>query len=214
MKIVISCCKRKNSQPMSYQGKTIHFISNPDEKEKGESDLFVRPDDKVPVANFTWRTMVIDAQDKANNSLLPAYKLYKPHIYQRLYERFSDNLFIFSAGWGIVEASFKLPNYDISFSKSSDNCTRRLQEQVFEDFNALYGIHPDEDILFIGGRDYLDPFFIDMTKHLPNRKKIVYVGKKPDLRLNETDNYELIYYPTNIRTNWHYDYAKKELLHR
>ena len=53
--------------------------------------------------------------------LLPAYQLYENSTYNRLVDRFGlSNVYILSAGWGLIPADFLTPHYDITFSASAD----------------------------------------------------------------------------------------------
>jgi hypothetical protein len=47
--------------------------------------------------------------------LYPAWRLYENRSYEGLVDRFGvDNLYILSAGWGLISAAFLTPNYDIT----------------------------------------------------------------------------------------------------
>lgn len=202
MKIVISCSNSKNGENLIYKNKEISFVSSPIEENKNQFN----PDDKIPNENRTWRDYV---NSQENNKLLESYKLYRPNIYNSLYEKYGSNLYILSAGWGIINSEFKIPKYDITFSKRANNTSQRKTNDNYQDFNHLKNIDSSEKILFLGGIDYLKMFY-NLTKDLPNEKVIFYKNenihhKFPFLR--DESLFNLFKYETNTRTNWHYECA-------
>jgi hypothetical protein len=211
MKLIISCCERKNGKLFIHNGETINFVSNINEftPNKPNDGLFFHPDDLIPNEKITWRNLV--SQQEIRNDLLQTYNLYRPKIYSSLFQHFGFDLFIFSAGWGIVRADYKLPKYDVTFSNGNNIPTYaiRNQDDIFNDFNQLEGIDENERIIFIGGKNYVLPFCL-LTDHLPN-EKIIYYKNKDVLKNNpyKKNNFQFIYYETNRRTNWHYEIADK-----
>jgi hypothetical protein len=209
MKIIISCSNRKNGESFLHNGTAINFVSRV-EGLGAENELYVHPDDLIPNEESTWRDLV--SQQEILNDLLPAYQLYNQSIYNSLFRHYSDDLYIFSAGWGIIRADFRIPKYNVTFSNGNDvpNYAIRNHNDVFNDFNHLEGIDENEVIVFIGGEDYVLPF-CQLTYHLPNYKRIIYkninvLNNNPYLNNN---NFEFVHYQTNRRTNWHYEYANK-----
>ena len=209
MKIIISCCNKKNGESFLHNGTAINFVSRVDGLDS-ENELYVHPDDLIPNEENTWRDLV--SQQEIRNDLLPAYQLYKHLIYDSLFQHYGDDLFIYSAGWGIVRADFKLPKYNITFSNERNIPTYAIRNHndVFNDFNQLEAIDENETIVFIGGKDYVLPF-CQLTNHLPNNKIIIYkninvVNNNPYLNNN---NYHFVRCQTNRRTNWHYECANK-----
>lgn len=208
MKIVISCCDKKNGDLFHHNGEAINFVSHANEFAPIDQ-LNFHPDDLVPNENFTWRELV--AQQENRDDLLSSYILYKPNIYNVLYQHYGNDLFIFSAGWGIVRADYKLPKYNITFStKNNIPPYAKRNNNFFDDFNQLEEIDENERILFIAGKDYVFPF-CELTEHLPNEKIIIY--KSHDVLNNNqylnNNNFIFRQYQTNTRTNWHYEYAKR-----
>lgn len=209
MKIVISCCDRKNGNPFTYNEETINFVSHVNAALQN-NELYFHPDDLIPNENNTWRDLV--AQQEEGNNLLPAYNLYRPNIYAALFENYGNDLFIFSAGWGIIRADFRLPKYNITFSNNRNipNYAIRNNVDIFHDFNHLEGIAANEQILLIAGSDYVLPF-CQLTANLPNEKIIIYknqalLNNNPYLNNN---NFHFNHYQTNRRTNWHYEFAQR-----
>jgi hypothetical protein len=211
MKIVISCCNRKNGGPFIHNGRMINFISQVNQVVPND-EMYFHPDDLVPNEDITWRELV--KQQDLNNNLQPAYELYRPAIYSLLFQKFGKDLYIFTAGWGIIRADFKLPKYNITFSNNNNipNYARRDIKQDFKDFNHLEGIAQNEEIILIAGRDYVLPF-CKLTENFPNNKIIIYKNEEL-LNHNQylnNNNFQLRHYQTNRRTNWHYEYAQELL---
>ena len=207
MKIVIGCSGRKNGFLFSNDNVPINFVSNVNEF-ISQDRLCFHPDNLIPNKNITWRELV--AQQEVRDDLLPSYKLYKTEIYNRLFQHYGDDLFIFSAGWGIVKATYKLPKYNVTFSKNNNApiYSIRNSNDIFKDFNQLEGIDDKEKIIFFAGKDYVIPF-CKLTKHLPNEKIIIF--KNNDVLKNNPfvnkDNFQFINFKTKTRTNWHYEFA-------
>ncbi|AMC11912.1 hypothetical protein Lupro_11830 [Lutibacter profundi] len=204
MIIVISCSGSKNGKNLMYRGNEIYFVSKPN-TENGNQ---FRPDDKIPSKQKTWREYV---NSQENKDLLESYKLYKPWIYKALYMKYNSDLYILSAGWGIINSEFRIPKYDITFSKRADIISQREKHDIFNDFNHLQNIDPYEKIIFLGGSDYIELFY-KLTQDLSN-KKIIFYKKKNIHRetsfLKSDKSYKLIKYNTKASTNWHYSCAKE-----
>jgi len=203
MKIVISCSGSKNGENLVYNNSEITFVSSPNEESKNHFN----PDNQIPNENRTWREYV---NSQENSDLLESYKLYKPSIYNSLYEKYSSDLYILSAGWGIISSEFKIPKYDITFSKKAEKNSQRKKTDIFKDFNHLEKVNANEKIVFLGGADYLKLFY-NLTKDLPNEKIIFYKKKNiySDLPFLKNESlFKLIKYETKASTNWHYGCAK------
>ena len=220
-KVVMICAKTKhNNTHIWVNNQTIKFkaVSKPENFE-------FLPDGPKPNYKCTWRKWV---EDNQNNAAIPklAYNLYSPRnpfneVYLNLNEKFDDRLFILSAGWGLVKASFKLPNYDITFSSKAMRENKRVFQNpnpTFNDFNHLTDNHNlelnsnNEDIIvFIGGRTYIKQF-ISLTENSINNKLIYYFGMNPpaqDLPLGFS--YRKYFHPDATNYTWYYflaqDYA-------
>lgn len=133
--------------------------------------------------------------------------------YRRLAEKVgTSRLFILSAGWGLINASFLTPRYDITFSSAAKlpYARRRKNDESFHDFQQLTPIDAQAPILFLGGRSYL-ALFDHLTGHLENRR-IVFYRTPPGGDQNLTEAPEIrngraVGFKTNKLTNWHYDCA-------
>ena len=167
------------------------------------------PDDLINgIENIRWRDYVINNQ---NPETIPfrAYELYRRNEYTCLYNNFEHNLYILSAGWGLVRADYRLPNYDITFSNVAPVSlnTRRNDNvnviPIYDDFNQLE-VNPEDDIIFVGGKKYINLFY-ELTQNLTNRKIIYYNSQnQPNPQLG---NYVYRRYFINYFTNWHYELA-------
>jgi hypothetical protein len=199
------CAKKKNNS---------FFKKFPNENfvNKRINDHEHHPDDEIKEENISWRKYLENNQNDKN--LLEAYKLYQRHEYYCLYNKFKNNFYILSAGWGLINSNFKLPKYDITFSEKSEIRIKRNENLIeapsYQDFNKLK-ISGDEDIIFIGSPGYI-PLFIKLTQHLKNRK-VIYWKKMtpkpvPDKFQIPNDTFLFRFYKTNTRTKWYYELAK------
>jgi hypothetical protein len=134
---------------------------------------------------------------------MEAYKLYEPNVYDALavYAGVS-NLFILSAGWGLIRADFLLPYYDITFSKQADAYKVRRPLDRYADFCQLPEVGL-ERIFFLGGKDYL-PLFGALTDRYRCEKVIFYNSRSAPSRAGWRPRR----FETSTRTNWHYECAR------
>ena len=212
MKIVIQCAGRKNkAQPgsgfLTSDKRAIKFVAHPELAPFSKQYVFASPDD-LSDDGRTWRARLLDYNEGATANplrLLPAYQLYADKAYADLVQKFGcEQVFILSAGWGLIPASFFTPDYDITFSQGKNvaaHC-RRKKADNWADTCLL----PDdgESIIFLGGQDYL-PLFCHMTAGFKGLKK-VFFNAKADLHLKAGFFSERA--QTNQRTNWHYAWSQ------
>lgn len=208
MKIVFPCASSKNEIPFIYNEREINFVSHA--LPNIENKFFVHPDELIFNENISWRDFINKQENRKD--LKKAYNLYKNEIYDRLYKRFGNNLFIFSAGWGIVRAEFKLPNYNITFSRGENipNHCIRDKKQKYKDFNHLNGIEKNEKIIFIGPEDYATSF-LKLVSKLPNEIEIFYRDKFLD-NYNYKNTIKRISFKKYIKgtiRNWYYKCAEE-----
>ena len=212
-KVVMICAKEKKGNSKIIHENFNHpitFLAQPN----GVNTFL--PDGYIPNLNMTWRDYVTNNQ---NHNIIPfkSYQLYIHGVYQNLFTVFGDRLFILSAGWGLVKAEFRLPNYDITFSKdekvplNSKRSTNMNKSPIYNDFKKLK-VKKDDDIIFIGVPNYLNLFY-ELTRDFQNRKIIYYFGKGSKLkRYSPKKEFDYIQYepknPNNNRT-WHYELAQK-----
>ena len=209
MKIVIQCAGRKRDDAGSLHlsnGNPLMFVARPENAPPDGKHSYARPED-ISDDGRTWRERLLDYN--RNNALtnpygiLPAYQLYygEKKIYRRLVEKFGiANVFILSAGWGLIPADFLTPEYDITFTASAEYKRRRKNDK-YDDLRLV----PDDGkrMVFLGGKDYL-PMFCTLTAELRGEKTIFYNSKFcPD----SPSQFRLERYQTTTRTNWQYECA-------
>ena len=207
MLCVIQCAGSKQANAATLptmSGRRVMFVARPDAAPPEKGVLYAHPDDMSDITGITWRqrVMAVNAGREPDPGLWIAGKLYRPKAYALLLEKLGiERLFILSAGWGLVRADFLLPDYDITFSTSAEPWKRRRASDKFSDFNALE--RTQEDIVFLGGKDYL-PLFLRLTRSAAGRRLVVYNSANPPVACGCA----LTRYPTTRRTNWHYDCAE------
>lgn len=201
IKVVMICAGSKfHEGELKIDNHFINFIAR-----SNRDNYEFLPDDLIEInGKKTWRDFVNENQPTLT---LKAYELYKKKQYRCLYNKYGNNFFILSAGWGLVNAEFKLPYYDITFSQQGSINTKRNKNMdippLYKDYNHLVP-NDNDDIIYIGGKDYLDLFY-KLTSKLSNRKIIYYNSNiMPE---NHDGNYIYRKYLSNYPTNWHYQLA-------
>lgn len=205
MKVVIQCAASKDPSAGYFRtsdGTPIKFVANPAACSQDTGYLYARPDDPADVPGQTWRDRLLGAIPAGATGLMPAHKLYRHAAYGALVERYGlENVFILSAGWGLIRADFLTPQYDITFSAAAGPCLRRRQRDRYADFKHLTAEVGDE-VVFFGGKDYL-PLFCELTADVGATKTVFYNSASPPI----TPGCQLVRYVTTTRTNWHYGCA-------
>jgi len=212
MRVVIQCAgdKHEGGYFRAPDGHTVKFVARAELVPASErnADLVARPDDSA-CDGHTWRDLVRDYNVKAEyagnpSGLWPAYRLYRNAVYVRLVERFgAENVFILSAGWGLIRSDFLTPNYDITFSSSAAGWQRRRNADRYTDFSfspvALVG-----RVVFFGGKDYVQ-LFLRLTGSVLDERVIFFNSQiEPS-----APGCRLVRYDTSMRTNWHYACADR-----
>ncbi|MFA7242458.1 MAG: hypothetical protein WC091_20305 [Sulfuricellaceae bacterium] len=209
MKIVIQCAGSKNPTPdagfRSPDNRLVKFVAHPKEAPVGGEFAYARPDD-LSDDRQTWRERLLDYNDGASTNpkgLLRAYELYKNPIYKNLVTKFgSEQVFILSAGWGLISSDFLIPDYDITFSGTAERerYKRRKETDSYNDFFQL----PDdgEPTIFLGGQNYL-PLFCHLTAGMKGMKKVFFNSKAESVPGFRFERFE-----TEQRSNWHYKCAQ------
>ena len=208
MIVVIQCAASKRSDAGYWQrrnGEKLLFVADPDGAPVHPGVTCARPDD-LDAAGIKWRQKVIDYNRNSGDNplgLLPAWKLYANSAYELLQDRFGiRNLYILSAGWGLIAADFLTPMYDITFSGSAERYKRRMKRDVYEDLRMLPD-GTDEPVVFLGGKDYVE-LFCRLTADVKRERTVFYnsatAPAAPGCTLKRFD--------TSTRTNWHYECAR------
>ena len=208
--VVIQCAARKvpNAGQLTMpNGKPILFVADPVVAPSDPGTEYCRPDDIAP-ARVSWREALANYnktyQDSGANplALLPAWRLYQNSTYRRLVDRLGeDSVFILSAGWGLIPATFLTPNYDITFANTAEGYKRCRTRDQYADF-CMLPKGPSRCIVFLGGQDYV-PLFCRLTAGTSAERVVYHVGKPPVAL-----NFRVVRYETNRRTNWHYECAR------
>jgi len=198
-KVVMVCAGRKDNSFFTAYPKE-NFVNSP----INNSEHQHHPDDRMNKEEISWREYLKNNQNDKN--LLEAYNLYTREEYRSLYNRFKERFFILSAGWGLIRADYKLPNYNITFSMSAENRYKRIfNDERYTDFNQL-DVTDKEDVLFFGGKHYLKLFY-NLTQGIDIRKIIFYNGVRPNIPkwvVNPFNFYFISYESKNIR-GWYYE---------
>lgn len=209
MIVVIQCQGRK--QPAAGHLKTAHgkpvsFVAQPAIAPSDATCLYARPDDSSDDGR-SWRQVLLAYNSEVRNpfGLYPAYQLYMDDIYTRLANRFGvQNLYILSAGWGLIRADFLTPSYDITFSqtKKEQKYKRRRESDHYDDF-AMLPAATSESIVFFGSKAYV-PSFCFLTKESRCEKTGFYnAGQAPEAPGCFLKKFE----DAKRNTNWQYDCA-------
>lgn len=212
LKIIIQCAKSKDKKTGTFvvnDRKRVKFVADPVLFGESQTEFPCRPDDLIPSESITWRDHLSEYnreyERKGENpyGLLQAGKLYSNPVYQLLFDHVGkENLYILSAGWGLIRSDFLIPDYDITFSKAKDTplWTRRTERDndFFRDFSQLTqaDISPEETVYFFGVPAYL-PLYYRLTESLEGQKVIYFNSSKIP---PEEQGYEYIRYNTNART--------------
>jgi len=207
MIVVIQCAARKRPDAgflRDGNGTRVLFVADPDKAPPTVECRYARPDD-LSENGVSWReTLLQYNQTPAKNplNLCPAYRLYENEIYRRLVDQLGiRKTYVLSAGWGLINASFLTPNYDITFSPSAEPYKRRKKASTYHDLRMLPD-DIDERIIFFGGKDYV-PLFCTLTRSVRSAKTIFYNSESRP----EAPGYSLERFLTTTRTNWQYECA-------
>ncbi len=224
MKVLIQCAASKSDGAGTLRttsGERVVFVADPGRCAPVTSSVrYARPDDTSGENGTTWRDVLKRYNERPDNphGLLRAGDLYAPtenefrNLYRELADRFGwDNVFILSAGWGLIRAPFLTPDYNITFSTQARKAKPwvwRNPKGVWLDFNHLRDaqIGIDEPIHLFGGNDYR-PLFYTLVTTLPGKKIVHYKGN-----VERRDGFEYAEYKGSEKNRtWHYRAAKEFL---
>ncbi len=206
MKIVIQCAGQKQADAghlTDSDGNRILFVAEPETAPPDQGIRYARPDD-IAKDGQSWREELLAYNQRGDNplALCPAYKLYENDTYQSLVNRYgTDNVFILSAGWGLITADFLTPNYDITFSPSARNENEYKRRGRQDNYHDFYELRDDDndDLIFFGGKDY-QPLFLELTNNYRGNRFVYYnSATTPDM-----PGCILCRYKTKLKTNWQY----------
>lgn len=211
MRIVFPCAASKSPTAPSFRlgdGRKVAFVADPSRAPPDRSIHHAAPDDPSGAPGLTWRDRVVQENSRAASRLSVAGQLYTPSIYRTLMASYgSENLFILSAGWGIVRADYRLPAYDITLSsvKEADRHKRRQLPDAARDFNMLTSV-PDDDVVIFATKAYL-PLFLALTHGHAGRRFIVHRRRDSGTVVAPAHGCTLAPFEIARRTNWHHSCA-------
>lgn len=213
MKVVIQCAARKRGNAgflRAENGTPVLFVADPSRAPEREGLKYARPDDWAD-RHATWRERLVEYNRARTNplGLSPAWHLYANDAYGALVNRFgATEVFILSAGWGLIRGDFLTPQYDVTFSAAARQkhpFKYRAKREQYDDFNQLPSECTD-NLVFFGGKDYL-PLFRKLTSEYRGVRHVIYNAASPP----EAPGCHLVRYATRTRTNWHYEAVKAYL---
>jgi hypothetical protein len=211
MIVVIQCAAGKRPDAgflRRRDGTNVMFVADPLRAPLTDSHAYARPDD-LSDTGTTWRQVLLQYNETPGANplgLLRAFELYANETYRRLTERFGlDKTYILSAGWGLINAAFLTPNYDITFSATAKRDAPYKFRRKADRYDDLCMLPPDtnEPIVFFGGKDYV-PLFCKLTQTLNAPRTVFYNSSQPP----NAPGCLLERFATTTRTNWHYECAK------
>ena len=212
--VVIQCAGRKRPTAGHLHhsdGRKVLFVAHPNLTPENDAYVYAHPDDTDDTGK-SWRKKLLKYNDVHQGNadgnplgLLPAWQLYQNPMYALLYRKYGpDNLYILSAGWGLIPADFLTPAYDITFStaKNVDKYKRRGKRDSYDDLRMLPSDTP-QPVVFFGGKDYVS-LFCALTNQVKSPLHVIYNAiKPPDAPCCKLSKFE-----TTTKTNWHYGAAR------
>ncbi len=207
--VVIQCAASKRADAGYLQGadgRKVMFVAQPILAPTNTNWVYARPDDRAN-GGSSWRENLLryNRERAAENSLklLPAWRLYENRTYKCLHDEWGpDNLYILSAGWGLIRADFLVPNYDITFSGNAEKYKRRGKRDTYNDFHKLPE-NTTSPVVFFGGKDYVN-LFCELTSRVQGPRYVFYNSVNPP----DAPGCRLHRFDTSARTNWHYKAAQ------
>ena len=206
--IVIQCAASKQPDAGHLQGsdgRRVIFVANPNLAPVNPDCSYAHPDAPADTG-LSWREELLRYNRvPADNplGLLPAWKLYRNRAYADLYRKYGPNrLYILSAGWGLLQADFLTPAYDITFSNAAEKYKRRSRRDDYEDCRMLPHTTA-KPVVFFGGKDYVS-LFCELTSQVRGQRHIIYNSAKSP----RAPGCQLHRFETRVRTNWHYAAAR------
>ena len=206
---VIQCASKKRANAgclIAEDGREVLFVGDPDTAPRVGGVRYARPDD-LATDGRSYRDVLEQYNREQYTSnpwgLLEAWYLYARDEYGVLVRALGEaNVFILSAGWGLVPANYLLPKYDITFSSSARGPTGYKRRPAsdrgyYRDFSMLPS-QTSRHVYFFGGKDYV-ALFCQLTANV--RQRTVFVKSKtlPKGLTCRAEHYE-----TTTSTNWYY----------
>lgn len=210
MIVTIQCAASKSPNAghlVTAEGKPVTFVAHPEIAPKNDSCVYARPDDDASEGK-SWRDILLGYNRQPNHNplgVLPAYRLYENPVYERLVHTLGvEDVYILSAGWGLIRSDFLTPYYDITFSPTARGTGAYKRRRKGDRYNdcCMLPENTEGEILFLGGKDYI-PLFCALTRGMKAIRKVFYSSR----RAPEAPSCVHAKFETNTRTNWHYKCA-------
>ena len=211
MIVVIQCAGGKNpaGRFKTEDGRQILFVADPMKAPDDKGKVYKRPDDPSG-SGLSYREELVKYNRRPGSNplgLLPAWKLYTNPVYVELVDTYgTENVFILSAGWGLIASGFLTPDYDITFSNSAKDDKRRCRNDAYRDLSMLPA-DSNGPIVFLGGKDYV-PLFCCLTKGAKSERIVFYYYNGRSDNPPDAPGCRLQCFETKKSTNWHYECAK------
>lgn len=209
MIVVMQCAGTKQPDAgflKTQNGRKVLFVADPGTAPPG-AFLYARPDDPSDTGP-TWRDVLIRYNQSGEGNplgLARAFELYINPVYRRLAEHAGmGNLYILSAGWGLIASSFLTPKYDITFSaivKKKAPYKLRRKKDRYADL-CMLPPETDQPIVFFGSKDYA-PLFASLTANMRVPKTVFYNSAQTP-RLPGCVS---VRFPATSNRNWQYECA-------
>ena len=214
--IVVMLCARSKQPDAGHlrrgDGRKVMFVARPHPAPADDGRVYARPDDAAD-SGISWRKELLRYNQRHQATgdnplgLLPAWNLYRNPIYRQLWEKYGpDNLYILSAGWGLIRADFLTPAYDITFSSGARGATahqRRGKRDTYDDWRMLPA-DTDKPVAFFGGLEYAR-FFVELTGGMRPELRYVFYNARA---APSVPGCRVIKYDTRQKSNWHYAAAR------
>ena len=206
--VVIQCAGGKQPNAghlLQRDGRKVTFVARPELAPDRPDCVYARPDDLADTG-VSWRQELLRynrEQDDNPLGLLQAWQLYKHPAYGTLYQKFGlENLYILSAGWGLIRADLLTPTYDITFSNSAEKYKRRGKGDAYDDWR----MPPDDTakpVVFFGGKDYVG-LFCELSRRVKGPRYAFYNATNPP----DAPGVQLRRFESKMKTNWQYEAAR------
>jgi hypothetical protein len=202
---LIQCAAKKRDDAghlRTKDGTPVLFVADPDKAPAKAGYVYARPDN-ISGDDKSWRDILLGYNRAPGNNplgLLPAFELYGNDAYRRLAERVGvENLFILSAGWGLIAAAFLTPCYDITFNAQAEPYKRRRKTNPYRDLR-MAPKDTNQPIVFFGGKDYL-PLFRELTDGVLSPRTVFFNSAT----VPQIPGGVAVRFQTTTRTNWRYE---------
>ncbi len=186
-------------------GRPVVFVAEPGVAPSDPGTAYRRPDDRADgIQTFRDALVAYNGTPEDNPlGLLPAWRLYEDDAYRTLAEGVEpENLFILSAGWGLIESDFLTPTYDITFSNGVATYKRRRPRDSYNDLRRL----PSEGtsrVVFAGGADYI-PLFLELTEGIATERIVYHHANRVPL----ASDAQFVPVESDDTNDWHLQWAR------